>query len=126
MKINCYASSFADPEDVRRFRACKAQGHSDEHCFETGDNGIGFWNDDVSEGTGPACALPPEHIDSFHLKHNSPITIYYKGKSVVALLRDHMPHVRHLANAARIDLNPDTCAALGLTPPVMAYVSYEF
>jgi hypothetical protein len=125
MKFTCYASSFADPADIRAFRKCKAKGKSDQQCFKVGDNGIGFWGDDVSEGTGPACALPPEIIDEHGLTHGYPVNVSRNGLTTTALLKDHMPHLRNLANAARIDLNPDACAELGLTPPVMAEVTYE-
>ena len=43
-----HASSFADPADVRRFRACKAAGKSDQECFKVGDNGVGCWGDDTT------------------------------------------------------------------------------
>lgn len=125
MEVICYASSFADPADIRAFRRCKDKGGSDQDCFKVGDNGIGFWGDDVSAGSGPACALPPEVIDQLGLSHNSPVTITYSDKTTVTLLKDHMPHIRHLANAARIDINPDACAELGLIPPVMARVTYS-
>ena len=38
-----YASSFADPADVEAFEKCKADGHSDDYCFQFGDNGIGCY-----------------------------------------------------------------------------------
>ena len=122
---SCYASSFADPADIRRFHKCKDKGGSDQDCFKVGDSGIGFWGDDVSAGSGPACALPPEVIAEFDLSRGSPVQVSYDGRYTIALLLDHMPHIRHLANAARIDLNPDACEELGLEPPVMAKVTYE-
>jgi len=123
--VNCYASSFADPADLRRFNKCKERGGSDQDCFKVGDNGIGYWGDDCSSGSGPACALPPEVIDDLKLTRGSPVTVFHGDNKTVALLKDHMPHIRNLANAARIDLNPDACAELGLTPPVMSRVTYE-
>ena len=125
MVVNCYASSFADPADIRAFRRCKEKGGSDQDCFKVGDNGIGFWGDDVSAGSGPACALPPEVIDDLGITRGHPIEVSCGERYTIALLKDHMPHIRHLANAARIDLNPDACAELGLAPPVMAEVTYE-
>jgi hypothetical protein len=125
MKVTCYASSFADPADIRRFRKCKAEGKSDKQCFKVGDNGIGFWGDDVSEGTGSACALPPEVIELNGLRHNYPVIVSRNERKTIALLKDHMPHLRNLANDARIDLNPDACRELGLVPPVMTEVTYE-
>ena len=125
MITNCYASSFADPADVRRFNQCKARGGSDQDCFKVGDNGIGFWGDDCSSRSGSACALPPEVIDELGLSRGSPIEVCNGDAYTIALLKDHMPHIRNLANAARIDLNPDACSELGLAPPVMALVTYE-
>ena len=125
MKVSCYASSFADPADIRAFRSCKEKGGSDQACFQVGDNGIGFWGDDVAAGSGPACALPPEIIDELGLSRGYPIEVCHGDAYTIALLKDHMPHIRNLANAARIDLNPDACAELGLVPPVMTQVTYE-
>ena len=125
IRVSCYASSFADPSDIRRFNRCKAEGKSDQECFRVGDNGIGFWGDDCSAGSGPSCALPPEVIDDLGLTKNSPVKVTRNDKTTIALLKDHMPHLRNLANSARIDLNPDACAELGLNPPVMAKVVYE-
>lgn len=134
-----WASSFADPADVAAFRKCKAEGgyhskgvwlpgSSDSHCFEIGDNGIGFWGDDVSEGTGPSCALPPEVIDYFGLEHNSPIVVDHNGVEVTVLVKDHMPHISYLEEhnrKYRIDLNPDSCHALGISIPAEALVTWR-
>ncbi|MBV8275372.1 MAG: hypothetical protein JO170_08970 [Verrucomicrobia bacterium] len=42
------------------------------------------------------------------------------GKTVTALIKDTLPHY-----SQRIDMNPDTCAALALTPPVLAHVTWR-
>ena len=123
-----WASSFADPDDIRAFRRCKAQGKTDKQCFEVGDNGIGFWGDDVSEGSGPACALPPEVIDYFGLGHNSPLIVAHNDKEATVLVRDHMPHLSYLEShnrKYRIDLNPDACHALGISIPAEAQVIWR-
>lgn len=121
-------SSFADPADVRAFRACKAQGKTDQECFRVGDNGIGKWGDDCSEGSGPAVALPPEDWQQFPDARNKlvKVTNPSNGASVIAKLKDTMPHRANITNGAGIDLSPDTCAALGLTPPVMHAVTWEW
>lgn len=138
-KHEVWASSFADPEDVRRFKQCKQEGgyrskgvwhpgSSDSHCFEVGDNGIGFWGDDVSEGTGASCALPPEVIEYYNLTHNSQLIVTYKDKEVIVLVRDHMPHIDYLEHhnrKFRIDLNPDACHALGISIPAEALVTWR-
>src|ERR1044072_293201 len=46
------ASSFADPADIAAFKKCKREGHTDSYCFKYGDNGIGYWGDETSEGSG--------------------------------------------------------------------------
>src|SRR4029077_6019303 len=123
-KHSTYASSFADPADVEAFNRCKAQGKSDQECFKVGDNGIGCWGDSTVEGTGPSCALPPEYMSArwgtksaaTHKKVRVMREATQKG--VVCVLKDQMPAVENLANDARIDLNPDAGAALGLEPPI--------
>lgn len=134
-----WASSFADPADVAAFKSCKINGgyhsrgvwhpgSSDSHCFEIGDNGIGFWGDDVSAGTGPSCALPPEVIDFFGLRHLSPLIVNHNGAEATVLLKDHMPHISYLEEHKRkfrIDLNPDACHALGISIPAEAEVTWR-
>lgn len=125
-KNHVRASSFADPADVRRFNRCKARGGSDHECFQVGDNAIGCYGDDTSEGSGPSCALPPEVMEAnwggtLAAKHK-PIIVAHSGKQVTCLIKDRMPHVAAITNGARIDLNPDAGRALGLEPPFMVDV----
>jgi hypothetical protein len=124
------ASSFADPVDVRAFKRCKERGGSDNDCFKVGDNGIGAWGDDTSEGSGPSVAIPPEHLDeqfgNWRAAHLKKLEVTRNDKSVIALIKDRMPHIANIHNGARLDMNPDTCEALGLKPPVMTEVSYRF
>ena len=120
-------SSFADPADVRAFKRCKAAGGTDQACFKVGDNAVGAWGDDTSEGSGPCVALPPE--DWQHLGTNArgtKVEVKYGDKSVVAQLKDTMPHKANIRNGAGIDMNPDTCRALGLEPPVLTKVSWRW
>lgn len=124
------ASSFADPADVRAFRRCKDTGKSDDECFLVGDNGIGCWGDDVTEGTGPSCAVPPEYMESKWgsvdaAKHKL-IDVTANGKTVTCVLKDRMPHIRHIKNGARIDLNPDAVRAIGMEPPLMVDATWEW
>lgn len=115
------ASSFADPADIRRFRTCKAEGKSDQECFKVGDNGIGKWGDDCSEGSGPRVALPPEDWQEFGASaRGKKVLIQANGREVICELRDTMPHRANIKNGAIIDMNPDACKALGLIPPVIA------
>jgi hypothetical protein len=134
VEYETYASSFADPADVEAFLDCKAKGHSDDYCFQFGDNGWGCWSDDTTEGSGPSCALPPEYMEekwgSVSAAKHKKVRVIRKEpvmnmkKQVVCVLKDRMPHLENLANEARIDLNPDACKALGLEPPVMEPVTW--
>lgn len=122
------ASSFADPADVAAFRKCKAMGGSDQDCFKVGDNGIGKWGDDCTEGSGPKCALPPEDwlpkwgVSARHAK----VLVTIGEKSVVCQMDDTMPHKANIHNGAGIDLNPDACAALGVHPPLMTAATWQW
>jgi hypothetical protein len=119
-------SSFADPADVHAFKRCKANGGTDHECFKVGDNAIGAWGDDTSEGSGPSVALPPEDWKSFPTPNGKQVEVQYGDKTVVALLKDTMPHKANIKNGAGIDMNPDTCRALGLEPPVLTKVSWRW
>lgn len=120
------ASSFADPRDVSAFRACKAKGHSDQHCFAVGDNGIGVWGDNTT-GKTPMCALPP---DDWHplgkAARGAKVRVTVNGRSVVCELRDTMPPHSRITNGCGIDLNPAACAALGLKPPVKVSATWAW
>lgn len=117
------ASSFADPADIRAFRRCKALGKSDAQCFRVGDNGIGCWADDVSEGSGPSCALPPEDMEekfgSVASAKHAKVIVTLNGKIIECILKDRMPHRANITNGAGIDLNPDAVRLAGLEPPLM-------
>lgn len=124
------ASSFADPADIRAFRRCKEKGGSDQDCFKVGDNGIGCYGDDVSEGTGPACALPPEDSEekwgSVAAAKHKLVEVTAGGKTVTCVLKDRMPHRANIRNGAGIDLNPDACRLLGVEPPMMISCSWRW
>jgi hypothetical protein len=123
-----YASSFADPADIEAFEDCKAQGKSDNECFEVGDNGVGCWGDSTVKGTGPACALPPEYMEekwgSVANAKNKKVKVLRPDTNVQILttLKDRMPHVENLHNKAHIDINYDACKLLGWEPPIMEKV----
>lgn len=121
------ASSFADPADIAAFRKCKAGGGTDMQCFSKGDNGVGKWGDDTTEGSGPSCALPPEEWNPYgRLARGRTVLVKANGKSVVCELRDTMPHYRNIKNGAGIDLNPDAAKALGLKPPFLVSATWEW
>lgn len=124
------ASSFADPADVRAFKRCKDNGGSDNDCFKVGDNAIGVWGDSTAEGTGPSCALPPEHIaerwgtrDAGKYKQ---VLVNHNDREAVLTLKDVMPHLKNITTRARIDINPDGVRALGMEPPIMAPVIWKW
>ncbi len=122
------ASSFADPADVRAFKRCKANGGSDQECFKVGDNAIGAWGDSTAEGSGPCVALPVEDWESFGKTgaRFKKVEVKYSDKTVTAQLKDTMPHKANIKNGAGIDLNPDTCRALGLEPPILVKASWRW
>lgn len=121
------ASSFADPADYRAWERCKAEGKSDQECFEVGDNCIGKWGDSTKEGTGPSCALPPEDWEPLGSSaHLAKILVTGNGRSVVCELKDTMPHRANITNGCGLDLNPDAVAALGWRPPLMEHVTWQF
>jgi len=124
------ASSFADPADVRAFKRCKAAGGSDQECFKVGDNGVGCWNDDCSEGSGPSCALPPddmiEKFGSVAAAKHAKVKVSANGQTVIVTLKDRMPWKKNIKNKAIIDLNPDAVSAIGLKPPIMTPAVWEW
>lgn len=124
------ASSFADPADVRAFKRCKERGGSDDQCFKVGDNGEGCWKDDTSEGSGPSCAVPPDDMiqkwgSVLAAKHKL-VEVTANDKTVTCVLKDRMPWKKNITNGAIIDLNPDTCRALGLEPPIMVSATWKW
>jgi len=123
------ASSFADPDDVDAFKACKAKGGSDNYCFGLGDNGIGFMGDDCT-GPTPMCALPFEDwMEKWGSPENArlkPVVVTANGKTVTCLMGDTMPKRAKIKNGAGIDLSPAAVAAVGLKPPIMAPATWRW
>jgi hypothetical protein len=119
------ASSFADPADVRAFRRCKAQGKSDQECFKVGDNGIGKWGMDTTQPV-PMCALPREDWAHLDRPQGTLVIVEANGQTVRAELQDTMPARANIKNGAVIDLNPEACARLGLTPPVLVAARWRW
>lgn len=125
------ASSFADPVDIRGFQRCKNRGGTDNQCFKEGDNGIGLWGDDTTVDV-PMCALPREDWASLPSPRGQKVLVTVidangmpTDATVVCELRDTMPARRFLGKAG-IDLNPGAQRALGLVPPVMQSVTWQF
>lgn len=126
------ASSFADPADVAAFRRCKARKshrtkagklviHTDKYCFSCGDNGVGCWGDDTT-APEPVCALPPDDMiarwGSIEAAKHRLVLVTANKRNVVCKLADRMPWKRNIRNGCGIDLNPEACSRLGLTPPI--------
>lgn len=119
------ASSFADPADVRRFMACKAEGKTDSECFKVGDNGIGLWGTPTTQDR-PMCALPRDDWQGMQDANGKLVRVRANGREVVCELRDTMPWRKNIRNGAVIDLNPAACRALGLTPPILVDAEWEW
>ncbi len=117
-------TTFADAADVAAFRRCKAHGGTDHACFKVGDNAVGFWGDDTSEGSGPSVAVIPDDmrdkwgsVDAAHMKI---VYVEVGDYGAYARVKDTMPPRSYQAahNGSQLDLNPDLCALLNLTPGV--------
>jgi hypothetical protein len=127
------ASSFADPADLFAYQRALALGMSEKQALAFGDNGIGareLGGYPTVAGTGPACALPPEDIEEkwgiVEEGRDRRVKVSNRTSEVITTLKDKMPPRAHITTRARIDLNPDACAALGLTPPVMSPVVWSW
>lgn len=111
-----FASTFADRDDVAAYRRAKARGLSDVQAFKLGDNGVGLWDNDTTEGSGPQCALPPEDWQHLEYPHGALVEVTIDGRTSTGKLGDTMPHRAAIKNGAGIDLNPDFIVALGKHP----------
>ena len=116
------ATSFADPKDVAAFKKCKAEGHSDDHCYGVGDNGEGCTGLPTTAGSGPSCAVQPEEWKQFGSKAQvmgkKKVLVQVNGRTIVCTLKDTMPEKKNCTPGVIIDLNPDACAMLGVRPPI--------
>jgi hypothetical protein len=108
------ATSFADPADLRAYNRALREGKTPAQALEVGDNGLGAWGNPTTTGTGPCVALATR-VEGF--RPHRMVRIFYGEKHVDAEVRDIGP-------AGRIDMNPDCCEELGLTPPVKVMVDW--
>lgn len=132
------ASSFADPADVVAFdkwyKVYRDRGMSHERAeklaFAKGDNGMGCWGDKTAQTTTPMCALPPEDMvarfGSVAAAKHKRVRVTFGARSVSCLLADRMPAKRLITNGAGIDLNPAAAKALGLKPPFLREVEWDW
>ena len=111
------ASSFADPADIAAFKKCKEKGHSDQHCFKYGDNGIGKWGDDTTMPF-PMCALPPDDWQKVKDPRGKEVIVRMGDGQVICELRDTMPWKKNIKNGCGIDLNYAACQVLGVKVPL--------
>jgi hypothetical protein len=121
---NAKASSFADPEDIRKYRECRAKGYSESYCLKhAGDNGVGRWGDDTT-GASPACALNTRHIvdmwGSVTKGKHKPVDVEIDDQVVTCILKDTG------APIDRIDLNPGAVAAFGMEPPILVRAKWKW
>lgn len=123
---SCFASSFADPQDVEAFWRAKRKGMSDKQAFAYGDNGIGCWGDDTTKNV-PMCALPPEDWRHLGSKARGKIVLVRIGnKTIQCELRDTMPKKANIKNGCGIDLNPAAVAAFGMKPPIKVSAMWRY
>lgn len=120
------ASSFADLADVSSFRRCKASGGSDQHCFKSGDNGIGAWGHNTAQEDTPMVALPREVWRKAGRTGGAKVIVTYKDRSIVAILGDTMPSLANIHNGAGMDTNPAVARAFGLRPPYMLPMTWRW
>lgn len=106
------ATTFADPADVRRYRAAIAAGATEQQALAVGDNGVGAWGDDTTNPNDPIVALPR---DTPGIAHNRLVQVTGPSGTVMARVADKMPATRNIRNGAAIDLNPATALATGAT-----------
>ena len=120
------ASSFADAGDVRAFRKCKNNGHSDKYCFGVGDNAIGYGGLNTSNAEIPMAALPRRVIEqkwgSLLKGHKKPLEVTYKDIVVQGIVGDYMS----AGLRAKIDLNPGFQTRFGVEPPFLIPVKYRW
>lgn len=123
---NGLASSFADEQDIKGYRECKAEGKPDQVCFRRGDNGKGFWGDDTTVDV-PMCALPPEDWQPLGpAARGAKVAVTIGGRTVICELRDTMPHKANIRNGAIIDLAPGAQEAFGIKPPFLVPCSWRW
>lgn len=124
------ASTFADPADVEAYKRAKARGLSDNEAFKVGDNGIGVWGAPTTEGTGPSCALPPEDMaerwGAWSEARSKKVSVTYKDRTAICVLKDRMPFKKNRHNGASIDLNPDAAKLLGIPKGGMVRVKWKW
>lgn len=120
------ASSFADLADVSSFRRCKASGGSDQHCFKTGDNGIGAWGHNTAQEDTPMVALPREVWRKAGRAGGAKLIITHKGDELRAILGDTMPSLANIHNGAGMDTNPAVAKAFGLRPPYLVPMTWQW
>jgi hypothetical protein len=106
------ATSFADVQDLVTYNRLVRSGMSPARALNWGDNGMGSTGLSTVAGTGPCVALP----HPWNAKH---VNVTFNNRSVLCEVRDTAPD-------GVIDLNPDACAALGLKPPVLEQVTFEW
>ena len=110
------ATSFANSADLLAFNRAKRDGKTTEEALEVGDNGVGAWGHSTVAGTGPCVALAPTVAGFRPLRM---VRVFHGEKHVDADVRDIAPR-------GVIDLNPDACEELGLTPPVSTLVDWTW
>lgn len=136
--IHGKASSYGDTQDMIAYqhalvvflRAGYSQRDAEARARKVGDPGIGWCDNVLSDTSIPWVALPYEDWQAkFSTKskaHRARVRVTIKGKTVVCLLGDTMPHKRSITNGAVIDLAPGAQAAFGLAAPFLVPCCWEW
>lgn len=118
------ASTFADPVDVARFKACKQTGKSDIACSRVGDNGIGQFGDVTAQTLTPFVAVHADYMisrwGSVHAAARRPVLVRIKGKTQEIKVGDR------ISERGRIDLNPAACLLYGIKPPALVDAEWRW
>ncbi len=110
--VDARATTFADPQDLRRYKAAKAAGWSENAALAVGDNGVGAWGKDTTSTTTPMVALPP---DTPGFAPGKQVEVYGPKGAILATVEDKMPASNRLKGKGSIDLNPAATLQTGTT-----------
>lgn len=123
--IICEASSFADPEDLRRFKKCKAKpGKTDLQCFAVGDNGVGECGVITSQEHTPYVAV---HKDFMVSRWGSKSAAWLREVEVVANGVTFRAKVGDRISArGRIDLNPACLKLINKPAPLKTAAKWRW
>lgn len=123
--ITCEASSFADPDDLAKFKACKLTGKSDIKCFAVGDNGIGQFGKVTAQDHTPMVAIHKTYMvqrwgSVLAAAHRGVMLIIEDGKPIECTCEDR------ISAPGRIDCNPAVLRIAGQKAPMKARAKWRW